>query len=223
MPGARIPLSLKLAYTAWMAVWVPLYWLENGWTNFLWLCDLANFVILVALWRESSLLVSSQLSAVTLIQLVWAVDFFGRWTTGVHAIGGTEYMFDPATPLWLRGLSLFHLWSVPLLVWVGRRLGHDRRGWWLATASAAVLFPLGQQLGTREQNLNWMWAPFGVEQVWLPPLAFALLSVPVAAAVLFWPGDRIARAWLGAGGGIRSWNRVRSGTGSRRPPAAGGG
>jgi hypothetical protein len=215
--GARIPLGLKLGYTAWMAVWVPLYWSENGWTNFLWLCDFANFVVLVAIWRESSLLVSSQISAVLLIQVVWAVDFFGRLTAGVHPVGGTEYMFDEAAPLWLRGLSLFHLWSVPLLVWLGRRLGHDRRGWWLATACAAALFPLGQQLGTREQNLNWMWAPFGVEQVWLPPLVFALVAVPIAAAALFWPGDLLARRLL------RGLSPVRDGTGPRRPPAAGDG
>ena len=179
-----------------MAAWVPIYWVENGWTNFLWLCDFANFVILAAIWSESALLVSSQIAAVLLIQVVWVVDFLGRLLAGAHPVGGTEYMFDPATPLWLRLLSLFHLWSVPLLVWLGRRLGRDPRGWKLATLSALVLFPLGQQIGTREQNLNWMWAPFGVEQTWLPPLLFAFLSVPLAGLLLFWSGDRLVRRWL---------------------------
>src|SRR6185436_7659075 len=143
---------------------------ENGPSNFLWICDFANFATLWALWSESPLVASSQLVGVLFIQLLWAFDYFGRLLTGTHPIGGTEYMFDLAKPEWLRALSLFHLWMVPFLVWVVRRIGYDRRGWKLQGAIALVLFPLGQQLGTKEQNLNWMWAPFGVEQTLLPPL-----------------------------------------------------
>jgi hypothetical protein len=58
-----------------------------------------------------------------------------------------------------------------------------------------VLFPLGQWIGTKDQNLNWMWKPFGVEQVWLPPWLFALVSIPLAALLIFWPGDLFGR-WL---------------------------
>jgi len=193
---ARIPLSVKLAYTLWMAVWVPAYWHANGPSNFLWLCDFANFGVLAALWLESGLLASAQLAGVLMIQLLWAIDFLSALIAGAHPIGGTEYMFDSAQPLWLRGLSLFHLWTVPLLVWMVRRLGYDGRGWKLQSLLALVLLPLGQQLGTRDQNLNWMWAPFGIEQRLLPPLLFAVAAVPIVAAVLFWPGHWIARRWL---------------------------
>ena len=189
----RVPLAAKLAYTAWMLVWVPAYWYANGPSNFLWICDFANFVLLAALWRESPLLATSQFAGVLVIQAVWAVDFFGRLLTGHHPLGGTEYMFDAADPLWLRGLSLFHLWTVPLLAWLLARVGYDPRGWRLATASALFLFPAGQWIGSREQNLNWMWRPFGVEQTWLPPLVFAFVAVGIAALVLFLPGDRVAR------------------------------
>jgi hypothetical protein len=194
----RVPLAAKILYTLWMLVWVPVYWIENGPANFLWLCDFANFVLLAAIWLESPLLTTSQVSGVLLIQVVWAFDYFGALITGSHPVGGTEYMFDSAEPIWLRALSLFHLWTVPLLFWLVRRVGYDRRGWKLQTAIALVLFPLGQQLGTPEQNLNWMWRPFGIEQTLLPPLVFAFASVPVAAALLFLPGDRIAR-WFARG------------------------
>lgn len=195
----RIPLPAKAAYTLWMAVWVPLYWQANGASNFLWLCDFANFGTLAALWLESGLLASAQLAGVLFIQLVWAVDFFGALFTGAHPIGGTEYMFDAASPLWLRALSLFHLWSVPLLVWIVRRVGYDSRGWKLQSGLALLLLPLGQQIGTREQNLNWMWSPFGLEQRLLPPLLFAFVAVPVVAALLFWPGHWVAHRWLARG------------------------
>lgn len=220
----RVPLAAKLGFTAWMAVWVPAYWIHNGWTNFLWLCDLANFVTLAALWTGSALLASSQLAGVLLIQALWAADFFGRLLFGVHPIGGTEYMFDPAEPLWLRALSLFHLWTVPLLIWLVRRTGHDRRGWKLQSVVALVVYPLGQWLGTPEQNLNWTWAPFGVEQSWLPPLPFALVAAMLSAFLLFLPGDLLTRSWLIAShrGGARL-SPSSGGTAPRpRPPAAGG-
>ena len=119
----RIPLAAKLLYTAWMVVWVPVYWQQNGPSNFLWLCDFANWVLLGAIWIESPLLASSQLSGVFLIQVIWAADFLSALLFRFHPVGGTEYMFDAATPLWVRAFSLFHLWSVPLLVWLVRRIG----------------------------------------------------------------------------------------------------
>ena len=51
----RIPLSVKLIYAAWMAVWIPVYWVHSGPENFLWLCDVANFLIGLALGALISL------------------------------------------------------------------------------------------------------------------------------------------------------------------------
>lgn len=193
---SHIPLTAKVLYTVWMAVWVPVYWQHNGPANFLWICDFANWVIFVAIWLESALLLSSQLAGILLIQGIWALDFMAALLFGVHPVGGTEYMFDEAKPLWLRGLSLFHLWTVPLLVWLVRRVGYDRRGWRLQTAIAGVLFPLGVLFGTREENLNWMHAPFGLPQTLLDPLLFAFVALPIAALLLFLPGDWLARRLL---------------------------
>ena len=39
----------------------------------------------------------------------------------------TTYMFDPAIPLFVRGLSPFHGWLPFLLLWLVARLGYDRR------------------------------------------------------------------------------------------------
>ena len=102
--GRRLPFAVKLAWTAWMAFWVPVYWHENGPANFLWVCDVANFVLLAALWRESALLFSSQAVGVLLIQALWAIDYFGALFSGAHPLGGTEYMFDGASPPWLRAI-----------------------------------------------------------------------------------------------------------------------
>jgi hypothetical protein len=49
----KIPLWLKVAYTAFVAVLVPYYWHTYGPVNFLWFCDIALLVTLAALWLES--------------------------------------------------------------------------------------------------------------------------------------------------------------------------
>jgi hypothetical protein len=137
----KIPFWLKVLYTAYMAVLVPIYWRSYGPVNFLWFCDVALFVTLIALWLESSFLASMQAVAITLPQLLWVLDFIVRAIAGVHIIDLTEYMFDPERPLYLRALSTFHGWLPFLLLWMLWRLGYDRRAWIAQTFLAwAVLW-----------------------------------------------------------------------------------
>src|SRR6516165_12715400 len=49
----RVPVWLKLAYTAFMAVLVPVYLRNYGPTNFLYFCDVALIITLVGIWIES--------------------------------------------------------------------------------------------------------------------------------------------------------------------------
>lgn len=189
----RIPFAVKVAYTAWMALWVPVYWIANGPENFLWLCDFANFVILIAIWRESARLNSSQILGVAAIQILWAVDYASRLILGRHLIGGTEYMFDVTQPMELRALSLFHLWTVPLLLWISSRLGYDRRGLPLQIGFTAILFPVSVWLGDAERNLNWLYAPFGRTDFGLHPLVAAALGVVVVTLVVYLPTDWLMR------------------------------
>lgn len=127
----RIPLWLKWGYTAFMAVLVPVYWHHYGWTNFLYFCDVALFVTLIGLWKESRLLISLAAVGIVLPQILWCVDF-GFEMAGGKLTGMTTYMFDASRPFYLRGLSLFHGWLPWLLVFAVAKLGYDRRalvGW----------------------------------------------------------------------------------------------
>src|SRR5438093_2495094 len=71
----RIPLWVKLPYTAFLAVLVPFYWRSYGPVNFLWFFDIALLVTLPALWLESPFLSSLEAVAIAFPQLCWAVDF----------------------------------------------------------------------------------------------------------------------------------------------------
>jgi hypothetical protein len=122
-PPQRIPLVIKIAFTAFMAVLVPVYCQLYGVAVMLYFCDVALVLVLGAVWLESSLLVSMAAIMVLLGQLLWIGDV----VTGGQVVGLAGYMFNPRYPLYARGLSLFHGWLPILMLWMMRRLGYDRR------------------------------------------------------------------------------------------------
>jgi hypothetical protein len=109
-----IPLPLKISYTLFVCLLVPVYWRHYGPANFLWFSDIALIVAVPALWLESSLLASMMALAVTLPELAWNLDFFIRLATGKSWMGLSAYKFDCGIPHFLRALSLFNV-ALPLL------------------------------------------------------------------------------------------------------------
>mgnify|MGYP003348486691 CR=1 FL=1 len=74
----RVPLAVKLGYTAFMAVLVPVYWANYGPTNFLYFCDIALFLTLAAVWMESALLAGMAAVGIIAPQMLWCADFVGN-------------------------------------------------------------------------------------------------------------------------------------------------
>ena len=114
--GPMLCTAVKILHTVFACVVVPVYWYKYGPQNFLWFSDLALILSVIALWRESSLLASTQALSVLVFEIIWSVDFLSGLVLGEPMLGVSPYMFDPEYPLWLRALSLFHLWLPPLLV-----------------------------------------------------------------------------------------------------------
>ena len=135
-----IPFWLKLAFTAFMFVLVPVYWANYGPTNFLYFCDLALFLVLAGIWTESPLLVSLPAVGILLPQMLWCLDFLVELCGG-RLTGLTSYMSDPNRSLFLRGLSLFHGWLPFLVYYLVKKLGYDRRALvgWIAIATVVCL------------------------------------------------------------------------------------
>lgn len=192
-----IPLWLKLLYTAFMAVLVPIYWYHYGPTNFLYFCDVALFLALAAMWWESKLLASMATVGILLPQLLWVADFGGN-CFGLPLVDMTGYMFHEHKPLYLRALSLFHGWLPFLLLYLVFALGYDRRAFWYWTILAWVLLFIGYFLlpappapannPNLPVNVNYV---FGMNeeksQAWMHPhlwFLFVLVALPV---VLYLP------------------------------------
>ncbi|MFW5969400.1 MAG: hypothetical protein ACOCP9_02050 [Halofilum sp. (in: g-proteobacteria)] len=195
-PHGTLPTALKIGFTVFVLLWTPLVLATRGWQNFLWLCDLANFLILIGLWLESRLLLSSQLVATLLIGLAWTLDLVIALVTGLHPFAATAYMFDPGLSVALRLSSLFHMAAPLLLLFAVARLGHDRRGWRLQTLICWAVLPLSAWLTDTERNINWVEAPFHIEQIWLPDWLYVLACMLVYPLLLYLPTEAVLRRLL---------------------------
>src|ERR1700704_5657110 len=91
-----IPLWLKIAYTVFMAVIIPVYWYYYGPTNFLYFCDVALILTLIGIWIESPLLISMCAIGIVFVQLIWVLDFVGNFF-GISLLGMTDYMFKDSS------------------------------------------------------------------------------------------------------------------------------
>ena len=205
--SGRIPLALKLAYTAFMAVLVPVYWMNYGPTNFLYFCDVALLLTLVGIWTESRLLVSMSAVGILLPQMLWVVDFVGHFA-GLHLTGMTDYMFDGNRSLFLRGLSFFHGWLPFLLLFLVARLGYDRQAFWrwtlLAWALCLLCFfalpPAGAVLSDPKLpvNINYVWGfSDSVPQSWMNPKGYLAVWMTVLPVVGYLPVHAILGRWKG--------------------------
>jgi hypothetical protein len=184
--GEPIALGIKIAYTLFLAVLVPVYWAHYGPRNFLWFSDIALLGAGAALWLESPLLASMMMLAVLLPECAWNLDFFGRLLTGHCMFGMSAYMFERTRPRFIRALSLFH---VPLpvgLVWLVHRLGYDRRAWLGQSLLALVVLPVTYWLTDPAENVNWVHG-LGAPQRRLPPWLYLALLIVAFALVLYLP------------------------------------
>jgi len=186
----RVPLWLKLVYTAFMAVLIPVYWHYYGPTNFLYFCDITLILLTIAIWTENAFLVSMGCVGVLVPQAYWVFDFLIN-LTGHSLTGMTDYMFDATHSLFLRLLSLFHGWLPFLLIYLVWMLGYDRRALpaWTGLFAADMLIcyflmpPPTPHPGLTPVNINYV---FGMRdtaaQTILPPNIWflgLLLGIPV--------------------------------------------
>jgi hypothetical protein len=165
---SRLPLWLKLAFTAFLLLMVPVYWANYGPTNFLYFCDISLFLVALSLWTERSLPASMAAVGILIPQFLWCCDFL-TGLVGIKFLGMTEYMFDARNPLFLRSLSFFHGWLPFLIIFLVTRLGYDRRalftwtglGWALCLIAYFFLPPAGAILTDSKipRNVNYV---FGI-------------------------------------------------------------
>jgi hypothetical protein len=192
-PNPRIPLWLKLSWTAWVLVWAPLYWKHYGAQNFLYFCDLGNLLITLGLWIESRLILSWQAVGLLVFQTLYTVDLIAAFAFGIHPIGGTEYMFDPTIPLPVRLLGLYHLAVPMLLLWAVRRLGYDQNALQYQIFTTCVVVPINH-FWRPEYNVNFA-CGIGHQQHLMPGWLYLLGYLVLAPLLVYWPTHCTLLRW----------------------------
>jgi len=177
---------VRWAAVLWLIIWFPAYWHAWGFANFLHLCDLAVFLTCAGLITGNALLLSSQAVGSILVDCAWTLDAAWYVVTHHHLIGGTEYLFDPHTALWIRLLSLFHVALPPLFLWALGRTGYDRRGWALESGITLVAF-IASRFTNPAANINYAFTDPFIHRAWGPAPIHVLTSVLFMAIVVYLP------------------------------------
>ena len=188
-----IPLSLKIGYTLFLCVLVPVYWVKWGPKNFLWFSDIALLTTGVALWLESSLLASMMALAIALPELAWNADFFGRLLTGRQMLGLSGYMFDRGKSQFLRARSLFHVVLPGVLLWMVYRLGYGDRALLFQTVVALIVLPVTWWITDPADNVNWVYGPGSKPQAHMDRRAYVALTMISFPLVFYLPTHLLLR------------------------------
>lgn len=180
-------LWIKIPYTLFLGVLIPVYWIHYGPRNFLWFSDLALIMIAGAMWLQSRWLASMAAVSVLLLETAWNLDFLVRLVSGRRLLGLADYMFEAERPLPLRALSLFHVAMPVLLIWVVLKLGYEPRAWWAQTLLAWIVLPLTYWLTQPQDNVNWVYGLGSEPQRWMPPWLYLLLLMVLFPVCVYWP------------------------------------
>jgi hypothetical protein len=189
---------VKVLYSAFVAVLVPVYWTSYGPENFLYFCDIALLITVPALWRESALLASAPTVGILIPQILWMVDFLGN-VFGLRLTGMTDYMFrfDNAYEFFTRFLSFFHFWLPILLVWMVFRLGYDRRAFaawtvlaWIVLVICYVWMPGPSPSAdvSKPVNINYVYGFSSTEpQSYMHADVYFAVFTAFMTFAIFWP------------------------------------
>ena len=182
-----MPLGLKIVYTIFVCALVPIYWRQYGPANFLWFSDIALLALVPALWLENALLASMMAVSVVFFEALWNIDFFFRLATGKSLVGLSTYMFDPRIPMFIRGLSGFHIILPLLLLWILHRVGYDQRAFLWQTFVALVVLPLSYLVSNARENVNWVYGFGQNPQRILPAPLFVILLMLLFPLAVYLP------------------------------------
>jgi hypothetical protein len=193
-PSRATPLWLKLAYGGFLCILIPIYWRDYGPGNFLWFSDIALFFTATAViierpaWLRPALIGMVAVGVLPL-EIAWCLDF----ALCGKLLGLTAYMFDAGRPLYLRGLSLFHVALPPTAIWMLFRYGYDRRSLVRQVLLMWVVLPVTYVLTEASLNVNWVFGPGNAPQNVIPPLAYLAIEMVALPLFVALPMDRLLR------------------------------
>jgi hypothetical protein len=120
-----------------------------------WLCYIGLILIGFGVLKRNSFIVMSQIYILTIPFLIWNVDFIYWIFVGDSLWGITDYFFiDKALNLG-KIISLQHLFTIPVSLYVVKKIRLKRKdAWKLSFFQITIFFILGSLLTPKEANIN---------------------------------------------------------------------
>jgi hypothetical protein len=192
------PIWLRVSYSLFVGALAIVYWIYRGPANFLWGCDIALLLTLVALWKQDALTASMALLVTLLPDIVWNIDFILHLVAGRDVLGAnaTTYMFETSMPLFVRALSLFHVFLAPLLVWMVYRMGYDPRALVAMTLLTWIVLPVSFVISDAEQNINWVLGVGPLPPPWMSAEIFLILFMLAVPVIILFPTHWLMKKWF---------------------------
>ncbi len=187
------PAWLTLSYSALVAVLIPIYWQQYNPQNFLWISDVGLFLTLFGLWFSSPLLMSIGAVGILPFEIIWDACFFGELFTGYSFIGIAHYMFDSTYSLFLRGLSLFHIFMQLIWIWSLYAWGYDKRAFKYASGLISTVLLSTYVLTDPSKGINGVSLPLFLGWTWMPPLVWLAIYMIILPLLIFWPAHRVLK------------------------------
>lgn len=180
-------LIIKIAMTLLVIILIPAYWKTYGVANFLWLSDIGLFMTLIAVWINSSLLISMAAILILPFEIVWIIDYLYQITTNRKMLGVVGYMFDKQYPAWIRALSLFHIPLPFVWIWLVYRWGYNIEAPIYATLLVWLVLTFSYFSTEPKENINWVHVP--AHQKWhhFPDVLWYLMMLLVFPICIILP------------------------------------
>jgi hypothetical protein len=173
-----VPLWLKIAYGVFVPFLIVVYWPRYGPFEF----SLALRSCALHGRRRGDLRIAASRQHAGGRRPA-ARDFLDRRFLLLGRFGLTSYMFDKQYPLWLRGISLFHLALPPTLIWMLWKFGYDPVAFPLQIALTWAVLLFCYAFTDPEKNINWVFGPGEKPQKKIPRLQYFAILMVVHSAV----------------------------------------
>lgn len=176
----KLPLAIKLPYILLFTVVMYVNVVYYGWENILWFSHMALILLFIGIVFDKHVFISMAGISVFVFHSLWTLMFLTQLLTGAR-IGAVAYMFDGATPLFLRSVSLFHVVTPPLILYLLKKIGYDERAYGLQKLWGGFVIILTAIIDPGK-NINWVYGPGSPQNIlpefiYIPLLIFALIHI----------------------------------------------
>ena len=186
----------RILLTAFAVSVLGLNLFYNSWRNLFWFSHFALIMMVLAVWTGNRLLVSMSAISVLVFHSIWTVVFILQLLTGLR-FGSIGYMFDASIPLFIRGLSLFHVIMPFLILYLLSREGYEERGFVYQTVLSCLVFMFSYFISPISTNINWVFGPAGPQET-LPQPLYMVLMMLIVPAIIYYPTHRFLKKRFGS-------------------------